>query len=109
MLKFYGDLDANWSDPDPGIWGGDDLVGSYHLRDAIESGLDLLDAATGFRKVAVLSATDELFQSFTVDDEDGWLRVFDRTLDPGRGWWWQRIPRSGPVLQQMAELRHSSG
>jgi hypothetical protein len=106
VLKFYRDLDSNWNNPDPAIWGGDDLTGSYHLRDAIESGLDLLEAAIGTRQVATLTATDELLRSFTVDDANS-LKVFDSTIGHRPGWWWQRFPTRGPVVQQLAEM-HST-
>lgn len=63
------DLDVNWDGPDPGIWGGDDLVGAYFLRDAIESGLDSLEELSGERNVAPLIAVDGLFRTFTDEDE----------------------------------------
>lgn len=109
VLKFQADLDYDWGDPDPGIWGGDDLVRAYHLRDEIESGLDLLEAATGRRICAPLSATDQLLQSFTLDDADCHLAVLDRTLVTGEGWWWRRIPARGPVVQHVDGIREPDG
>ena len=103
VLKFYRDLDSSWRDPDPTIWGGDDLMGTYHLRDAIESGLDLLEAAVGTRKVATLTATDELLRTFTVEDTDS-MKLFDSTIELRSGWWWRRVPARGPVVQQLAEM-----
>jgi hypothetical protein len=109
VLKFYGELDVNWHDPDPGIWGVDDLVGSYYRRSAIESGLDLLEGATGFRNVAPLIATDELLRSFTIEDDDSRLLAFSGERAPDSGRWWRRLPVRGPVAQQLAESWESSG
>lgn len=108
VLKFQADLDVNWDDPGPGIWGGDDLVGAYFLRDAIESGLDSLEEVGEGRNVAPLIAVDDLFRTFTEDDGDEKLLVLDRTLTVGSGWWWHRLPVRGPIVQQLTQYFRSA-
>jgi hypothetical protein len=99
-MKLYDDLDFNWHDPDPDTWGGDDLIGSYHLRNAVEKGVRALVEEVGDCQVALLRASDELFKTFTTEDDDNLVLLFAN--DGGTGWWWKRFPTRGPIVQQAA-------
>jgi len=49
-----------------------------------------------------VTAVDERFRSFTVDDPDGRMgKVADVDLT-GRPWWWRRVPVDGPIVEDLA-------
>jgi hypothetical protein len=100
VLKFESELDGHWGDDDALIWGADDLLGTYSLRDAIESGLNELEVEAGTREVAGLAAVDKLLLSFTVEDHS--TPIF-RQGGEHAAWWWSRIPVRGPVPEQLEE------
>lgn len=97
-------------DPDDGRrWNAHDLVAALYLRDFVERGLreapaDL--AALGRRAVG---PADAAFDAFTVPDPEGLLRAFIPDDEPlGKGWWWRRVPASGPVAHDLRELRRQA-
>lgn len=45
---------------------------------------------------------DERFRAITAPDEEQLLEAFDPTTDPAAGdWWWQRIPTSGAIYEDL--------
>jgi hypothetical protein len=100
VVKIYRDLDS--SIEDHLVWGMDDLIGAFVLRDAVESGLQTLRATSPAGNVAALDVADELFKVFTREDSEGAVRRFDRAVIVGGGWWWSRIPKKGPIAMEIS-------
>jgi hypothetical protein len=97
-------------DPDDGSrWTPHDLVAALYLRDFVERGLrDLPEdlAALGRR---VVNPIDAAFDGFTAPDPEGLLRPWLSDDEPlGDGWWWHRVPSSGPVAHDLRELRRQA-
>jgi len=81
----------------PTAWGLWDLGAANLIRDAISAAC----TAAGLDEPPVLIASDELFKSFTVESSPDWLRLMNE--EPGSGWWWSRIPTSGPVWTESCD------
>lgn len=82
----------------PDAWGAYDLVAAYSTRDALAA----MGAERGTLRHS-LAAVDEWFKSFTVVVGMSWVGALG--IQPGTGWWWSRVPRSGPVVEEL----HSMG
>lgn len=81
-------------------WGMDDYVAALCLRDFLASAEDDLGPAHARELAEAVRGADHLLLSFTVADPD---RVVQRAsgIDAGSGWWWARMPASGPVVEDM--------
>lgn len=81
------------------MWGAHGLIAASSLRSLLERGFTDLDAKTRQRIEQVVGAVDDRFRSYTEVNEFERLEKVDGRSDPGRGWWWSRIPKSGPARQ----------
>jgi hypothetical protein len=99
VTKLIADLSAR-SD-DRSLWGAHDYVAALVIRDAVESGLARLDPSTRGAVLRPLLEIDSIFTDYTEHDGDGCAgRIIDKETT-GRSWWWQRIPRRGPVRDEI--------
>lgn len=102
LRMFHESLDP--PGPADDAWGADDLVGALLARDRIEQAiLGVPDAALG--PPPTLAVADELFRVFTVPDEDELLLEVRSTR--GDSWWWQRVPKHGPITRDLTEWRRN--
>jgi hypothetical protein len=63
---------------------------------------DLAPERPGFwAKIGNVAETDNLFQSFTVNDSGRRMSYIADVDVTGRGWGWFRIPGSGPIAQDL--------
>lgn len=65
---------------------------------------DRLEARLGPSELYVTSAIDALFCSFTVEVDDDWCLLTGLESLAGDGWWWSRMPASGPVRVEFEGL-----
>jgi hypothetical protein len=80
-------------------WNAWDYVAALVLRELCE--IHRVNGSTaGVDAVRIVAATDDLLRSFTEDDPRGVVRRFADD-DAGAGWWWSRIPTSGPVRAEL--------
>lgn len=90
----------------PTAWGMHDLIGGLYARTWLETELDKRKTGEGYRRLAVVEAADELFRSFTRKRVDA--RALYERAQPGTssepGWWWERVPNSGPALEELNTL-----
>jgi hypothetical protein len=93
---------------DRDAWGAHDYVATLIIRGLAERALDLLDGELRSSAAAVVARFDELLRSFTAADERQVLRRF-AAEDAGPEWWWQRIPRSGPVRAELLDFADQVG
>ena len=64
-------------------------------------GLDVLPEPARAKVAAFVGAVDDRYRSFTVEDPSGRMGdVAVRDLT-GRGWWWFRIPSTGPIVEDL--------
>jgi len=98
--KIDRDRALPWSDRT--VWNEHDLAGSLFLRDSLQQALDGLPESIRGKLADWVAAADERFRGYTVEDAEGRMsRVAEVELG-GRGWWWRRIPDSGPILEDLA-------
>jgi hypothetical protein len=81
-------------------WNAHDYVAALIIRGFVERGLDLLGDELRSAASQLVGRFDGLFGSFTEADEQHLVRRFAGE-DAGPQWWWQRIPRSGPVRAEL--------
>jgi hypothetical protein len=97
-------------DPDEGTrWTPYDLVAALYIRDFVERGLRGLppDLAAAARRA--IDPVDAAFTGFTAPDSEGMLRRWLPPEErPGDGWWWGRVPTTGPVAHDLRELHRRS-
>lgn len=111
-----GDLLVAWSghvekiesdlvlpDDDRSVWGAHDLIAALYIRDRIQEGTAGLDARLRKNVDEFVSGADERFLSLTEADEQGSAEAVDGRTDAGRGWWWKRIPKAGPIHSELVQ------
>ncbi len=98
--KIDNDRSLPWEDRT--VWTEHDLVAAMYIRGFAEDAVSLLrpDLAT---KVRVwLAQIDDRFRSFTAEDSGERVAKVAGIDTAGRGWWWFRVPTSGPIVQDLA-------
>ena len=99
VAKLDDDRTLSWSDHS--VWTEHDLVGALYLRDAVETGLDALPEPARAKVAAFVGTVDDRYRSFTVEDPSGRMGVVAVRDLTGRGWWWFRVPSTGPIVNDL--------
>ncbi|GIH01964.1 hypothetical protein Rhe02_00310 [Rhizocola hellebori] len=81
-------------------WTAHDYVAALIIRDFVERALRLLPRTAEDHAFTAVTKHDELLRSFTEPDATGVLQRFAPD-EWNAGWWWQRLPQSGPVRQEL--------
>jgi hypothetical protein len=97
------DRERSASVDDPQTWDANDLVSALLLRDFLEDCLVLLPSPLRSTVAELVSGVDDLFKSTTQVDDRHLIDLVTDREQAGRGWWWQRIPDSGPILADLLE------
>ncbi len=101
VAKLDADRVLAWEDRT--VWNEHDLAAALLLRDAAGAALEALpDSAAAVRQSVTrrLGEADARFRDITVDDDGVRMaRVAGRTGE--RGWWWFRVPDSGPIVRDL--------
>lgn len=84
------------------VWTEHDLAGALFMRDFVEDALARLRPALADKVRRYAATADDLFRSFTADDPGDRIAKIARIDLAGRGWWWFRVPTSGPIVQDLA-------
>lgn len=83
-------------------WGAHDLLAALYLRDFIANSTASIPAMEREESIRRLESTDREFESFTEGDQRSLVVKFSE--ESGRvGWWWTRLPQSGPVRRELDE------
>jgi hypothetical protein len=98
--KIDRDRALPWSDRT--VWNEHDLAGSLFQRDFLAEALDALPEPTRSKLAAWVEAADERFRGYTTDDPSGRMGKVAEVDPAGRGWWWRRVPDSGPIVEDLA-------
>ncbi|WKX73554.1 hypothetical protein [Streptomyces sp. XD-27] len=99
LKKMESDLPL--SDSDRTVWGAYDLLAALSLRDFVARGLGKLDPDCSTAAAAAVRDVDEKFLSYTEQDDCQRIKKLDDSIGEGRGWWWKRIPVSGPIRREI--------
>ncbi|MEV8610006.1 hypothetical protein AB0383_19110 [Amycolatopsis sp. NPDC051373] len=84
------------------MWTENDLAAALFMRDFVEDALAGLEPELADRVRPGVTAADDLFRSFTVEDPGDRMAKVAHIDLAGRGWWWFRVPASGPIAQDLA-------
>ncbi|MFX0573318.1 hypothetical protein [Nocardia nepalensis] len=98
--KIDRDRNLPWSDRT--VWNEYDLNAAYAIRDYLESAINNLPAPLGTKMTSYVSAADDRFMSITVEDSGKRMAAVANIDITGRGWWWFRVPDSGPIVEDLA-------
>jgi hypothetical protein len=101
---FAGQLERSAMEPDPKVWGADDLAGTLFDRDRVENMLARVPEALAERVRGVVDEFDAEYRAFTVDDAQDEITRVGRVSHERNGWWWHRIPDRGPVREELDTL-----
>ena len=84
-------------------WGVHDFVASLYIRDRVQQGIMAYSMDFDATLPPTVVISDEVFRSFTAQDDRGDLRLVFNDI-PSEPWWWQRVPKAGPVLTELQEI-----
>src|SRR5690349_14007027 len=97
--KIDRDRALPWSDRT--VWNEHDLAGSLFQRDFLPEAVDELSPPTRSKLARWVEAADERFRGYTTDDPSGRIGKVAEVDLAGRGWWWRRVPDSGPIVEDL--------
>jgi hypothetical protein len=98
--KLDNDRALPWTDRS--VWTEHDLAGTLFQRDFLEDALSRLRPELAAKIRQYVAKTDGRFRSFTADDSGDRMAKIAGISMAGRGWWWFRVPTSGPIVQDLA-------
>jgi hypothetical protein len=96
------DSDRELPASDRRVWTEHDFAGTLFLRDHLERALNQLSPAVREKIERWVAETDDRFRSFTVDDSGQRTAKVAEVDTSGRGWWWFRVPESGPIAEDLS-------
>ncbi|MGW5645253.1 hypothetical protein ACWEV3_32335 [Saccharopolyspora sp. NPDC003752] len=103
-------IEAELELPDSGrtVWGVYDLIAALALRSFVARGVEIAgpNSLEGF--IQALGDVDSRFRGFTEDDESGVVRRIDAGERSSGEWWWDRIPRIGPIRREIERIEPPS-
>ncbi|MEV6426148.1 hypothetical protein [Nocardia australiensis] len=98
--KIDRDRSLPWSDRS--VWNEYDLCAAMSVRDYLKSAINTLPEKLSEKMAAYVSEADDVFRSITVDDSGKRMAAVADSDTSGRGWWWFRVPDSGPITEDLA-------
>ncbi|GAA3204022.1 hypothetical protein ACFO1B_42630 [Dactylosporangium siamense] len=92
-------------DSDRTVWGMYDLIAAYSLRSFIAHGVEISrsNSLDGFLRA--LDGVDAVLRSYTETDESMAVRRIDGGGRPGGEWWWDLVPRTGPIRREAEQSK----
>ncbi|RJO76773.1 hypothetical protein D5S18_11000 [Nocardia panacis] len=98
--KIDRDRSLPWSDRT--VWNEYDLCAALLIRDRLESAIRKLPEPVASKMNSYATGADERFMSITVEDSGKRMAAVAKIDLAGQGWWWFRIPDSGPIIEDLA-------
>jgi hypothetical protein len=98
--KIDDDRSLPWTDHS--VWNEHDLAAAMFMRDFVENALNLLRPELADKVRRYVTKTDDRFRSYTTDDSGERMAKIANVQPAGRGWWWFRVPTSGPIVEDLA-------
>ncbi len=98
--KIDNDRALPWTDHS--VWTEHDFAGALFQRDFLDTALARLGAVVADKLRPYIEKADERFRSFTMDDSGERMARVAGVGVSNRGWWWYRVPSSGPIAEDLA-------
>lgn len=86
-------------------WNADDFVAAIALRSLVATALERTPHAARGPASAWIARVDDAFKALTEPDGENLLSLVVRDDLAQRPWWWHRIPKQGPVREDLARYR----
>jgi hypothetical protein len=99
IRRFHDESKRSCADRD--TWGTHDYVAALNLRDALERGLGLLGNGDRVAALQEMTELDQHFEALTEPDASALLRAYAVDGIPDTHWWWHRVPKRGPVREEL--------
>jgi hypothetical protein len=96
------DLDRALPWSDRSVWNEHDLAGALFWRDHLRNGLSQLRPSLKARLEQFVAEADERFRSITIEDSGERMAGIAGVDVADRSWWWHRVPRSGPIAEDLS-------
>ncbi|AHH15020.1 hypothetical protein NONO_c02030 [Nocardia nova SH22a] len=84
------------------MWNEYDLCAALTIRDYLDVAIDMLPIALAAKVSEYVRGPDSRFRAVTVADSGNRMAAIAQVDPTGRGWWWYRVPDSGPILEDLA-------
>jgi hypothetical protein len=97
--KLVSDLSLPANDRD--VWGAHDYLSALIIRDKLADGLSQIDFELGRAVSPAVAEVDLIFEGYAEPDTDGCAYRIDGSSPAAGGWWWKRIPKMGPVRDEI--------
>ena len=95
------DADRALDPGDRSVWTEHDFAGALFVRDFLRQALDELRPHLRAKLQPFVTEVDDHFKSYTVDDSGQRMAGIAVVDLVGRGWWWFRVPESGPIAVEL--------
>lgn len=92
-------------DSDRTVWGVYDLIAALSLRSLIARGIEVADASSLDGFMRALDDVDGKLRSYTEADESRIVRRVDGGGRPSDEWWWDLVPRTGPIRRELELMK----
>ncbi|MFE3446714.1 hypothetical protein ACFXNW_27105 [Nocardia sp. NPDC059180] len=99
------DRDRELPRTDRTVWTEYDFVAALTMRDYLQGALDILPEELRGKLTGLIEPVDERFRGYTVSDSGKRVSVIADVDISHRGWWWLRIPASGPIAEDFEILK----
>ena len=97
--KIDRDRALPWSDRT--VWNEYDLCATLAIRDYLDAAINNLPAPLAVKVSKYSAGSDRRYRSITVTDSGKRMAAVAEVDPSGRGWWWYRVPDSGPILEDL--------
>ena len=97
--KIDNDRTLPWTDHS--VWTEHDFAGALFQRDFLDTALSRLDPRAVSKLQPYVEEADTRFRSFTKPDSGDRMARVAGVGASGRGWWWYRVPSSGPIAEDL--------
>ncbi|GAA5067214.1 hypothetical protein [Nocardia callitridis] len=98
--KIDRDRALSWTDRT--VWNEYDFSAAIIIRDYLSDAMRNLVSPLSGKVLEYVANPDERYRAITVGDSGMRMAAVSRVEVSGRGWWWYRVPDSGPVLEDLA-------
>ncbi|MEV5650234.1 hypothetical protein AB0L57_18460 [Nocardia sp. NPDC052254] len=102
--KIDHDRALPWSDRS--VWNEYDFCAALAIRDYLNTAIENLPAPLSDKVSEYVSEADERYQAITAEDSGKRMAAVAQVDRTGRGWWWYRVPDSGPIVEDLARWAH---
>ncbi len=101
VSKLMADLSVPSSDR--GVWGAHDYLAALIMRGRLAEGISQMDPEVARSVAPAVAEIDRDFEGYCELDADGCVARIDGRSHSDQAWWWERIPKAGPVRDEIEQ------